>query len=254
MNNNELLNLYEELVEPFAGVDSEYRICKSKTEEDNFTLTCVPTFVGKKYGTEKIKLMLVGRAVNGWNIDWAAEPADIAKQALSIDFDMNSIDKEPLQNKGTADEYNFNQCAFIKLGKSVAKKLGLESEDIADNLIWSNLYKVAPSISGNPNGKVQKMQRQSAIKILQKEIELYRPSHILFVTDIDWLQYTWRNDKSELNFAKVLGIEENLLINNSKYVKAFGKIEQTSYVVCVRPEKRKIEEMAEDIITAYTLV
>lgn len=254
MNNDELLNLYEKLVEPFAGADSEYRIRKSKAEDDKFALTCVPAFVGKKYGSEKIKLMLIGRAVNGWNIDWAAKPADIAKQTLSIDFDMNSIDEEPLQNKGTADEYNFNKCAFIKIGKAIAKQLGLVSKDIAANLIWSNLYKVAPSISGNPNGKVQRLQRQTAIKILQKEIELYKPSHILFITDVDWLQFTWRNDQNELSFAKALGIKENLSINSGKYVKAFGEIEKIPYVVCVRPEKRKIEEMAEDIITAYTLV
>lgn len=254
MINNELLKLYEELLEPFTQNDCAYRVRKSEATEDVNAMTCVPAFVGKKYGSERIKLMLVGRAVNGWNIDWAKEVSDMAKQVLSIEFDMNSIDAEPLQNKGTADEYNFNQCAFIKLGKTVAKQLGLESEDIAANLIWSNLYKVAPSISGNPNGKVQKMQRRSVIKILQKEIELYQPSHILFVTDIDWLQYTWRNNKSELNFVKAFNIEENLAINKGKYVKAFGQIGNIPYAVCVRPEKRKIEEISKDIIDAYDLV
>ena len=251
MKKEQFVDLYEELVTPFTLSNSKYKIRKTVSKEDKESLTCIPAFVGEKYGSGNVKLMLVGRAVNGWDLDWAVKARDIAKQSLSIKFDMGSIDDCPLQNEGTDDEYNFNRCSFIKLGKDIATKLGLQAKDSAANLLWSNLYKVAPSLSGNPNGQVQKIQRQTAIKILMKEIDTYSPTHILFVTDIDWLQYTWRNNKNELNFAKALGIQEDLSINGGNYVKAFGRFENIPYVVCVRPETRKIEDMSKDIVEAY---
>lgn len=253
-NNIELLKLYEQMVEPFVNDDSIYQIRKQTDENDYNAMTCVPAFVGEKYGSEKIKLMLIGRAVNGWSADWGSNASEIAEQVLSIQFSMNSIDKCPIQNEGTLDEYNFNRCSFLNLGKTVLKDLGLKSENISANLVWSNIYKVAPAISGNPNGKIQKLQRQGAIKILLKEIELFSPTHILFVTDLDWLEATWRNNKNELSFAKAMDITENLTINNGKYVKAFGIYNKIPYVVCVRPETRSIEEMSNDINYAFNSV
>lgn len=246
--------LYEELVEPFLKEDAEFVIRKAQHSEDYTAMTCVPAFMGENFDSEKVKLMLIGRAVNGWSADWNGNAKEIAKQALSIEFSMKSIDKCPHQNVGTPDEYNFNKCAFMKLGKEVARNLGLKTETISGHLLWSNLYKVAPIISGNPNGKMQKIQRQTAIKILKKEIEKYNPSHILFVTDIDWLQATWKNNKTELSFANALNITEDLTINNGKYVKAYGMYSNIPYVVCVRPEKRPIVEMTKDIIEAFKRV
>ena len=251
MSDKKLLQLYEELVEPFLMDNSEYMLRKENSSDDYNAMTCVPAFVGEQYGTQKIRLMLVGRAVNGWSSDWSNNAEKVARQVLATSFSMSEIDgKQPL-NEGTPDEYNFNKCAFMNLGKSVVQQLGLEGSKLASNLIWSNLYKIAPSISGNPNGQVQKIQRQAAIRILQKEIELYKPTHILFVTDIDWLEATWRNNKEELSFAKALQIETNNSINDGLFVKAFGKYFDTKYVVCVRPEKRKIADLSRDVITAF---
>ena len=253
-NTNNLLSLYETLVEPFTNGNSDFSIRKEFNNTDYNAMTCVPSFVGEKYGSENIKLMIVGRAVNGWSTNWGTSAKEIAKQALAINFSMDSIDKCPLQNEHSMDEYNFNRCSFLNLGKKVAQTLGLKSQDISANLIWSNLYKVAPAISGNPNGKVQKLQRQSAIKILKKEIELFSPTHILFVTDIDWLEATWRNNASEQSFAKAFDIRKDFRINEGKYVKAFGMYEKIPYVVCVRPETRPIEEMLKDVMHAFNSI
>ncbi len=247
----QFIELYEELVMPFTDGKSDFEIRKAKDDKDFNAMTCVPCFIGKDFGNGNTNIMLVGRAVNGWDAEWCGTYKDIAKQALNISFDMERTNGIDFYGENSEESYNYNQCAFMQLGRKVAVLLGINENDIANHLLWTNLYKVAPALSGNPNGKVQKMQRNTAIKLLKKEIDIYKPSHIIFVTDMDWMTTTWRNSKKEMSFYEALtGINDKPKGHNG-YVKESGTYNSIPYVICVRPETRKRDEIAYAIISAF---
>ncbi len=255
--NKELLNLYKNLVEKFYDDKGECLI-RQNTDWSKECYTCVPAFAGSKVGTGKVNLMLVGRAVNGWNAEWNGSAEDVAKQVLSINFDIDKLNETSKTGEGTADEYNFNKCKFIKLGKSVTKELGCDEENPFSHIIWTNMYKVAPAdvnsedsdkkVNGNPSGEIQHTQREIAIEILKKEIEIYKPSHILFVVD-DWLSWRWHNKKENCAFIDTFAYNKTEFCD--EYINGVGKYNDIPFVVCYRPETRKEDKMVEQVIKAF---
>lgn len=193
-------------------------------------LTCAPAIVGKRFKESNFRLMYVGRAVNGWDVDWKKGSVDdLVEQVFSYDFEMASISENPNQNG-----YNFNRSGFWQLCKSIMKLSG-EEENWSDKILWSNLYKVAPYGGGNPDNDLIKKTIQSCIKILTYEFRYYRPTHVVFVTN-DW----WFDPISTFNssFADKLKIS---IKHNTKDVILGQKIchiggNSMKVVITKRPE------------------
>lgn len=161
-------------------------------------LTCTPGIVGNRYKESHFRLMYVGRAVNGWEVDWKKGTADeLVEQVFSHGFNMTSIAENPVQNG-----YNFNRSPFWQLCRQIIKLAG-EEENWSSRVLWSNLYKVAPYKTGNPNNKLIEKTIEGCIQILKYEISLYRPTHIVFVTDAWWFD---PSDTLKVSFAKELDI------------------------------------------------
>lgn len=161
-------------------------------------LTCTPGIIGTKYEESPFRLMYVGRAVNGWEIDWQKGSAkELVEQAFSHGFKMESISEAPIQNG-----YNFNRSPFWQLCRQLMKLAG-EEKNWSDRVFWSNLYKVAPFKTGNPGNKLIDETITKSIRILKYELRLYRPTHVVFVTDAWWFD---PSDTFKASFAKTLGI------------------------------------------------
>jgi hypothetical protein len=62
----------------------------------------------------------------------------------------------------------------------------------SSRLIWSNLYKIAPAIGGNPNSRLKSLQFRLCLNLLDVEIRTFRPKNIVFATG-DWAN-TFVND------------------------------------------------------------
>ena len=123
-------------------------------------------------------MLFVGKATNG-----CANLKDI-----SVLFDENGegifARKDQMtwvtDNEGNT-QYNTRKSAFWRVIKGVVIELfttKLWNEQIA----WSNLYKIAPVEKGNPNAKLQKIQRDLCIEILKTEIEVLQPKYVIFLT------------------------------------------------------------------------
>lgn len=212
-------------------------------------LTCAPAIVGKRYEESPLRLMYVGRAVNGWEADWQKSSLDdLIEQIFSYKFEMASIADNPNQNG-----YNFNRSGFWQLCKEIMEFSG-EGENWSDRVLWSNLYKVAPFGGGNPDNKLIKETIKSCIKILHYEIKFYRPSHIVFVTDAWWFDPA---DTFTDSFSKELNISVEHKTNKDIAIVGKGIYKEGDYnakiIVTKRPEglgtTRK--EHADHIIRAF---
>lgn len=215
-------NLYQTLLEPF-----QKRLWSHE-------MTSCPIIVGSNYGKSPLRLLYIGRAVNGWEFDWHEDTLEgLVNQVFSHGFDVDSISTNPIQPDG----YNFNRSPFWQLCRKLFEMKG-ETSDWSSRVAWSNLFKVAPYSRYNPDGKDIALQIKPCIDLIKKEIETYRPSHVVFVTDTWWMEPTNYTNES---FAKELGV--TLFPNSTNTIVGHGTYLGAKLVVTKRPETAKTSRL-----------
>jgi hypothetical protein len=214
-------------------------------------------FVATKGRYASGKLMVVGRAVNGWCDEWSPNIATIKEEREKIvesayqeclfindECPMKWVsDKWGISEPGTYT-YNTKRSAFWRVIRQVAGRLGIadiETDDWPSHLIWSNLYKIAPFKGGNPSEKLCDLQYDQCVKCLKQEIRDWKPRRILFLTGLGW--------------AKEL-LEDLQQIEKSKgYVEAAGELitgkHKAKVVVVPHPQGKPESQIVDEIIDAF---
>jgi len=192
--------------------------------------------VGNQYYDSKSKIMLVGRAINGWENYWQHDMSveQYAKRVLSNSIESNGLSWTRSSNNPSG--YNINRSAFWRVTRGIIQGLGEDiSSDWTEKLVWSNLYKIAPKDGGNPSPKLCRLQRESCKKILLNEIDQVQPKDILFITGMDWF----------VDFADLFSIEQV----NRTFVVAKGVYGNSKIVVSNRPEGKPEKESVNEVIS-----
>ena len=226
---------YKMLYEAFEG--KTYRWNKKRID---FTqLGYSHPFCGEKYyqADNEFKFMLVGRATNGWNVEVPLSNAfDFANEMDSrvkrLGFDWICEDNGKLCN--IEKEYYLKRSAFWRTAENVWRGLSrLEEVRWVESIVWSNLYKVAPAEQGNPTTSMCRVQQKICKNLLQKEIELYKPTHIILVTGLDWVE--WCGEDSFISiFENSQKTEEKFVVGTAYYNLADDK--KIPVVITRRPE------------------
>jgi hypothetical protein len=201
--------------------------------------------LGRNYNRQ---LMVVGRAVFGGDDEDSCTPecwdSGETRRAY-LDRAKKKADEDPLQwvidsfkaRKGENGEnlYNSRKSAFWRVIRHVMSDLDLveKQSQWSTELVWTNLYKVAPLAPGNPSGRLQKAERRACVEILRLQIDVYAPRRLLFLTGADWFN----------PFGDALGFSDQGRIGG-KFVQRIGKIaaaESMSHVVVARHPQGKPE-------------
>jgi hypothetical protein len=141
------------------------------------------------------RLMVIGRAVNGWeDSEWIPEelidPSNRNQYLTNLLLPSTTEGTCPLEwvkkswgnNEGG---YNSKKSAFWRVVYRVM--CGLDSEeDWSSRIVWSNLYKIAPAKGGNPSARLINLQMEKSIQLIKEEIILWKPENILFLTGLNW--------------------------------------------------------------------
>ena len=219
-------------------------------------LTACPAFVGNKYESSSLRLMVVGRAVNGWDVD--AERCTSAENTLETILRQENRFEDVVKPNGvsyidpaTKEEkvYYYSNSRFWRLIQYVLEEAG-EEENFHQRIVWSNLYKVAPYVTGNPEWRLVKPNMQTYIDCLIEEIRIYKPTHILFVTGMDYLN-PWTK---EPQFGVKLGVGKKDQTRFADKQYESGVFENSKIVVCSRPEGKSYEGiriMAKEILEEF---
>lgn len=212
----------------------------------------------EKYSEPAKRLMIVGRCPNGWiNRDFKN-----VDEFLSIALSKMDDGASWLRDDGKATEtyirksdgkecrYNINRSAFFRSIRNVLHKL-IPVTNIDprwfDYFLWTNLYCFSPADGGNANEKMKSLQLEDCKELLIRQIEHYRPTHIVFITDWDY----WFDAFSDL-FPKVEKCGNSFTDN----VVGKGKYNSSKVVVSIRPDRTKPNKpdetkFANDIIAAF---
>lgn len=234
---NDMRKYYESLYDVFYGNGLD---CNNDEALSFF----VP-LVGSKYTTctdgcgSELRLMVIGRAVNGWNkMDVQNKKEFIS--AIQTQFNNNSFEEGVYEENGKLcfnPDYTLTRSAFWRTSRRIWVELSGKNEvRWVDNIVWSNIYKVSPSISGNPTPQMCKKQQSICKELLKKEIEFFKPTHILLVTDWNWIA-----DYEENSFLSVFATYEKA---DGKYVAGTAWYEcydryKIPVVITYRPDKRE---------------
>lgn len=225
--------IYQTLLEPF-----QERLWSHE-------MTSCPVIVGSNYETSPFRMLYIGRAVNGWEFDWHEDTLEgLANQVFSHGFDVDSISTNPIQPDG----YNFNRSPFWQLCYKLLELNG-EASEWSSRVAWSNLFKVAPYSRYNPDDKDIVRQIKPCIELIKKEIEMLKPTHVVFVTDTWWMEPA---DYTDASFAKELGI--TLVSDSTNTIVGQGTYNGTKMVVTKRPETAKTSraDHAQQIIDTFS--
>lgn len=128
---------------------------------------------------------------------------------------------------------------------------GQEEVRWVENIVWSNLYKVAPKEQGNPTTGMCRVQQVICRDLLREEIELYRPTHILLVTGWNWI--SWGDENSFLSlFEDVKQIDEKCVVGTAYF--DLNDEKKIPVVITNRPEYLKNDQYVEEVLKWFAKI
>lgn len=264
----------------YEAVYSEKKKKYIETQLSNFV-----TMKGKRYD-EKIgkdnvvRFMLVGRATNGWGkgIDTSTQYSYV-KGAVEL-FEQNTrfetewglkdgennpyseyyeVDKDGNRIKDNLKKYYLSKSPFwdaaLKIYQELSKNEDHTKTDWYEDIVWSNIYKVAPLKEGNPSSRLIYAQAPACVKLLKEEIRILKPTHILMVVDESWLSWAPRG-KTMFDFKEVFdGYERHCLTSGNdqekKIVQQTFTAESCKVLVTCRPEFISRESYINSVLDAF---
>jgi hypothetical protein len=193
---------------------------------------------GESYGTKNPKCLFVGKATNGWvakskNVDELFDQKN-ENRIINRDDEIEWVEKLS-GNKGY--NYNTNNSAFWRVIKNVSSNL-FGQEEWYKFIAWTNIYKFALN-NGNPDSFLKKRQKDICNKILDMEIDYFKPNIIIFLTsNWEWFYNDHLNVKKETyNFYEW-----------DRYKTYFQKVNGVLHIHSMHPERKKEESHKEIIL------
>lgn len=220
-------------------------------------LSAAPAFKGNAYDKgNQIKIMIVGRAVNGWQVKYGSCNTcdETVNEILRQDNRLDDFAKDYVIDEVTNKKYYYAKSAFLRLMKALVWASNGNDENWQQRIIWSNLFKIAPR-NGNKNPSWLMIRNDIHIysEILKYEILNSTPDLVVFVTDESFMIPYRNNDKygDFLGLFSKKSIAYDDLPEDISFVGKFIENEETNMIVCKRPECRSVSRMAEEIIKEY---
>lgn len=247
------------------GYERLYRCTQAQFPAEDYT-----RFVairGERYdaldGGDDPRLMIVGRAVNGWDrerkrIEYDS-PERFAESALACFRDNSRFTSEwQLESRENgrysceASAYHLSRSRFWSDVGCIRRAMSHRTDaDWLRYIAWSNLYKVSPRHGGNPNGKLCRAQAEACVEILRAEIRLLKPTHILMPVGDDWFSWRYGDFSGIFTDGSLCTAEMGTESLNREIVKrVFGSGNLRMVVTC-RPERCKRQAYVQAVLRAF---
>jgi hypothetical protein len=193
-------------------------------------------------------LLIVGRAVNGW------EPT-LYVQDVANDVDRERIVEECFANDQCPmawvssfwhrkREYSTSRSAFWRVVRSVTGELGIADIDLPtwpSAIAWTNLYKISPAAGGNPSSTLMAAQQADCLSILESEIQSWSPRRVLFLTGAWWAK----------PFLTAMGFDP-VSSSSRAFVEASGTIcNDVHAVIAPHPQGRSERPLVAEIVQGF---
>ena len=282
-----LRDAYGKLYDSLAGTKWGDGLCAARKDAEYTTFTAMQGdsyFESKAVDGKDFRFMLVGRAVNGWDEYRIGEEEYLTRENFIESSIMNLLnDKKAIvfgkdrfewidTNHGKArntaragidrgvvnGEYSLTRAQIWSYTKSIWDSLyGRETkldERWFENIVWSNIYKIAPHNGDNPSDELQQKELEACKELLKQEIEYFKPTHIFLATARG---YWFERFEDIFEYVEEKGT--NISRGNNKnedYVEAIAKYiyedgSSANVVVACRPEGRAKDGYVNEVVKYF---
>ena len=252
--------LYKELFQS-VNYDKNGEIVQYRYNKEKVTLNDLAHFVsmrGELYDNSDVRLFVVGRAPNGWSslpcesAQKFAEEANRSFNSTGFAWIENPNDSFKKLHNADKNPYYLSSSPFWRVAYGIWRGLaGSDENQFLKHIAWSNLYKIAPGESGNPTTAMCKNQIEACKEILRAEIQSYRPTHILLVTDYDrWFAPFKKLFEERYRRGSNYENKKILVEGTAKFPLDDGTLIPT--VITCRPECRKEDPFIDLAVKAFS--
>ena len=209
---------------------------------------------GAEYGGRAVRLLVIGRAANGWTqlpVGSAREFGEAAEAAFRTSgFSWVGCENGRLYSlHGAGRRYWLSRSAFWRAARRVLYGLdgGRLPERWVERIAWSNLYKLSPLGAGNPSSRLCAAQIEPCRELLREEMLALRPTHILMPVGLGWFRGDGRYDFSRLFEAVTPGAGA---VEATARFRLPDGTAAPALITC-RPEFRNEDGFARDVLEAF---
>lgn len=207
---------------------------------------------GTLYRSQETRLMVIGRATNGWKQLDTSSAAAFSREAEaafgSPGFSWVSGDGGDLRSARDV-LYRLSRSPFWRVARRLLAALGEDASGRwVERIAWSNLYKIAPLGGGNPSNALCRAQIGPCRAILAEEIRRFEPTHIFMPVGWNWFESDGRYDFSRL-FGGVRRSGGTYAEGSAYFALPGGRMAQV--VIACRPERRPEEEYVREIAELF---
>ncbi|SFP41352.1 hypothetical protein SAMN05216343_10741 [Oscillibacter sp. PC13] len=188
--------------------------------------------------SENYREMYVMADYNGWHGEVNGNPA-------SYYYKRSKFWKLNYQVITGANDSNFEQF-YIPQTLDKSDREELLKKAWSQSAAWSNLYKVSFSEGGNPDDSIIDVINDVSLRIISREIEMLKPSRVLFNTGENFFSYIAMNGRNSFNVERV-PYDSNVLFTG-RY--EYAPNQSCKIVVCKRPDDRRLHYTNADIVKA----
>src|SRR5690242_14271680 len=96
-------------------------------------------------------------------------------------------------------------CPFWETVRRVVRYQHELAPDWAEEVAWTNLYRVAPAKGGNPTDNLMKAQFKACAKLMVREMQKWTPQAAIFITESRIAKYA---DSWFLRFSETIGVRD----------------------------------------------
>ncbi|MFC2100967.1 hypothetical protein ACFLRZ_03970 [Bacteroidota bacterium] len=210
--------------------------------------------IGKKF-KDKPKLLVIGRALNGWGEEckfsikyrsWDDEKiAAFTKNVISFSLEEKRGEC-PMKWLTNTEKYKgiAKSSFWGVIKKYVTEELNISEEKYTEVIAWSNLCKIAPFKSGNPEGIAWNAQFKGSVALFKQELIDLSPERVILITDLfNWAQY----------FLVAANIDFELSDDRKGIVEAIAEYNGTKILITSRPERKEWSVFSEKIAEYFKL-
>ncbi len=192
---------------------------------------------GTQYFSSEPRIMFIGRATNGGEMDLNA---NLLRDPNCIKEGLKWIKERWIK---TDEPWHGSSSAFWRVTRALTEKYHIN--DWNEHIAYSNLYKVSPKEGGNPSTTLKKLQHETSQKILKTELEMLKPQVIVMQTGLNG-NLEWGKDF----YRAVVGdVQCELFSHGGKTIKVF-RGNNRLLIVCDRPERKSETPLVECIHAA----
>ena len=207
--------------------------------------------VGPEYPSAPKKLLVCGRALNGWDDTIFSCEQDASDLVARCERSFGPSDGEDHKlgwveaRWGQGAEYRTSRSAFWRVVRDLAGHLGYAGSGWTRHIAWTNVMRVSPAKEGNPEDWSWQAQLPHAAQLLAHEVEILQPDVLVFLVGKSWFG-PLRDQHPLKDFLK----PEAAPLLDAKHVSFVGSMGGTRVVVGPHPQGKPEGEIVKEIALA----